>query len=126
MSGPDFVFPIEQLTTWDADGYTKIRLAEGDPGLQPKSIVTAVRESCKEGGGLTAFRQKKGEKWKDWTFEEYYRDIMCISRAFIHLGLEKRHSVCISGFNSPEWFLSLMGSIFVDGIVSYQMQISLT
>ena len=46
---------------------------------------------------------------------------MNVSRAFIKLGLEERHAVCISGFNSPEWFLAQMGAIFVGGIVSFTL-----
>jgi long-chain-fatty-acid--CoA ligase ACSBG len=119
MSGPDFVFPAENLTTWDANGFTKIKMPkDDDQNIPPKSLVTAVKQACEEGGSLIAFKQKIDGDWKEWSFQEYYRDIMCMARAFIKLGLEERHSVCISGFNSPEWFLSLMGSIFVGGIVS--------
>ena len=119
MSGPDFVFSTENLTTWDANGFTKIKMAkDDDQNIPPKSLVTAVKQACEEGGSLIAFKQKINGKWNEWTFQDYYRDIMCVARAFIKLGLKERQSVCISGFNSPEWFLSLMGSIFVGGIVS--------
>ena len=35
--------------------------------------------------------------------------------AFIKLGLQRFHSVCILGFNSPEWFISQMGGILAGG-----------
>ena len=118
MSGPNVVCSTENLATWDANDFTKIILSKEGPSIPPKSLVTAVNEACDKGGQRMAFAQKVDGKWMEWTFREYYNDIMNISRAFIKLGLEERHSVCISGFNSPEWFLSQMGAIFVGGIVS--------
>ena len=118
MSGPNVVCSTENLVTWDANDFTKIILAKEGPNIPPKSLVTAVNEACDKGGQRMAFAQKVDGKWIEWTFREYYNDIMNLSRAFIKLGLEERHSVCISGFNSPEWFLSQMGAIFVGGIVS--------
>ena len=126
MSGPDYIFPTDQVTSWDSNGYTKINGYSNQytkpenisSNINPKSLVTAVTEACQNGGELIAFKQKVNDEWKSWTFKEYYEDIKCVARAFVKLGLEERHSVCISGFNSPEWFLSTMGSIFVGGIVS--------
>ena len=126
MSGPDYIFPTDQVTSWDSNGYTKIngysnqytKPENNSSNINPKSLVTAVTEACQNGGELIAFKQKVNDEWKSWTFKEYYEDIKCVARAFVKLGLEERHSVCISGFNSPEWFLSTMGSIFVGGIVS--------
>jgi len=118
MSGPDYVFPTDNLTTWDNDGYTKIQMTNTHPAnIQPKSLVTVVKEQCREAGAsMTAFKVKRGEKWISWTFEDYYRDIQVVARAFIKLGLEERHTVCVQGFNSPEWFLSCQGAIHAGGI----------
>ena len=118
MSGPNVVCSTENLATWDANHFTKIIQSKEGPSIPPKSLVTAVNEACDKGGQRMAFAQKVDGNWMEWTFREYYNDIMNVSRAFIKLGLEERHSVCISGFNSPEWFLSQMGAIFVGGIVS--------
>ena len=76
-------------------------------------------ETCEKAGpDLTVFKQKKGGEWKCCSFPDYLRDIKCVARAFVKLGLKERHSVCISGFNGPEWFLSAMGCIFAGGMVS--------
>ena len=127
MSGPDCIYPTEQLTTSDSQGFTKLYLSNNlSSRIPPKSLVTAVKEACKEGGSdLTAFQQKKDGVWKYWTYCDYYRDINCVARAFIKLGLQERHSVCISGFNGPEWFLSTMGSIFAGGMVSNKHKIDM-
>ena len=121
IQGPDVVVDTEQLTTCSADGYTKIRMLENEPGnMKPKSLVTFVTEKCRKGGSnITALKVKRDGKWISWSYDDYYRDIRCVARAFIKLGLDERHSVCISGFNSPEWFLSTLGCIFAGGMVIY-------
>lgn len=120
MSGPEFIYPTEELTAWEAEAFTKIKtLNDESVDIQPKSLVTAVTETCEEAAELTAFKQKKNGEWRCWSFHDYFRDIKCVARAFVKLGLEERHSVCISGFNGPEWFLSAMGCIFAGGMVSY-------
>ena len=120
MSGPNIVIETDQVTTWDADGYTKIQMGSDKWGsVAPKSLITMFQEKCKEGGSnLTAFKVKRDGKWLSWSYTDYYRDAKCAARAFIKLGLEERHSVCIQGFNSPEWFLSCVGAVHAGGIVS--------
>ena len=120
MSGPNHIVPVQNLTTWDANGHTKIVMSdEGPASRPPKSCITAIKEKCDEGGeDHVAFRVKRDGKWIDWSYAAYHRDIYCVARAFIKLGLEERHSVCIQGFNSPEWFLSCLGAVHAGGIVS--------
>ena len=38
-----------------------------------------------------------------------------VARAFIKIGLERFHSVAISGFNSPEWCQSALAAILSGG-----------
>ena len=120
MSGPGYVYPTDNLYTWDADGYTKIQTTSKTPAnLEPKSLIDVVRDQCKEGGeNQTAFKVKRDEKWISWSWAAYYRDIQTVTKAFIKLGLEERHTVCVQGFNSPEWFLSCQGAVHAGGIVS--------
>jgi len=43
---------------------------------------------------------------------EYLRDVRTAAKGFIALGLKPHHTVCILGFNSPEWLISNFGAIF--------------
>lgn len=43
---------------------------------------------------------------------QYLKDVRTAAKGFIALGLERYHSVCILGFNSPEWFISDISAIF--------------
>ena len=55
---------------------------------------------------------KRGGEWKATTYKEYYEQVQIMAKAFIKLGLEPYHGVCILGFNSPEWFIGDLAAIF--------------
>ena len=97
MAGPDFIFPAEKLTAWESNSFTKIRASNNESvDIQPKSLVTAVTETCKEGGhDAIAFKQKKEGEWRCWSFQDYLCDIKCVARAFVKLGLKQRHTTSI-------------------------------
>ena len=120
-TGPDIVMDTVKLTTSFPDDYTQIRMSDNETGnVKPKSLVTFIKEKCEKGGvNMTAFKVKRDNKWISWSYHDYYRDIKCVARAFIKLGLDARHSVCVLGFNCPEWFLSTLGCIFAGGMVIF-------
>jgi len=47
-----------------------------------------------------------------FNFREYEQNVRTVAKAFLKLGLERYHGVCIIGFNSPEWFYSDLGAIY--------------
>jgi len=51
-------------------------------------------------------------KRKKCIYREYEQNVRTVAKAFIKLGLERFHGVCIIGFNSPEWFYSDLGAIY--------------
>jgi len=118
MYGPDRIVDTNNIVTWDNDGYTKIQMKKEYPAnIEAKSLVTLVKEQCQEAGdSQIAFQVKRGGKWIKWSFADYYKDIKCVARAFVKLGLEERKTVCVQGFNSPEWFLSCQGAVHAGGI----------
>jgi len=118
MYGPDRIVDTNNIVTWDNDGYTKIQMRKEYPAnIEAKSLVTLVKEQCQEAGdSQIAFQVKRGGKWIKWSFADYYKDIKCVARAFVKLGLEERKTVCVQGFNSPEWFLSCQGAVHAGGI----------
>ena len=86
----------------------------------------------------TALAVKRNGKWVKWTFAEYEEQVkktisllfrfiaQCIyisqvrslAKAFIHLGLKKSHSVCIIGFNAPEWHISCLATVVAGGLTT--------
>lgn len=117
--GPDRIIPSDVYTTSEPDGCVKLRMLS-DPigGMQPKSIPTIVKERCSKGGNSMAMAVKRDGNWIKWTYKQYYQDIRNVAKAFIKLGLDPYHSVCVLGFNSPEWFLSDIGAIFAGGFIA--------
>ncbi|KYQ58784.1 Long-chain-fatty-acid--CoA ligase ACSBG2 [Trachymyrmex zeteki] len=53
-----------------------------------------------------------------YTFQEYESAVRIVAKAFLKLGLERYHSVCIIGFNSPEWFIAELATIYAGGIAT--------
>jgi len=45
-------------------------------------------------------------------FREYEDSVRTCAKAFLKLGLKRYHSVCILGFNSPEWYISYLGAVY--------------
>ena len=124
MNGPNQIIQTENVFTTDSDGYCKIKSPNIDnENITPTSLVTAIKDTCEasDASDLIAMKVKRENQWITWSYSEYYDDIKCVSRAFIHLGLEPRHSVAICGFNSPEWFLSEMACIYAGGMVRVEL-----
>lgn len=53
---------------------------------------------------------------------KYQQKIYTCAKAFLKLGLQRHHSVCIIGFNSPEWFISDLAAIHA-GLVKLKLKI---
>ena len=55
-------------------------------------------------------------EWKRWTRQQHFSDVKQAARALIKLGLEPWHSVVCIGFNSPEWLITNLGTIYAGGV----------
>lgn len=55
------------------------------------------------------------EEWTTWTFAQYHEDTRLMARAFIKLGFRQFDTANIWGFNSPEWFMSVMSAMYAGG-----------
>ncbi|XP_069480515.1 long-chain-fatty-acid--CoA ligase ACSBG1 isoform X2 [Ambystoma mexicanum] len=105
------------LWTTAADGKVKIRL--GPSCAQPPLTVHQMfKETVDKYGALNALASKKDGTWEKITFSEYYQMSWQAAKSFLHLGLQRFHSVGILGFNSSEWFISAVGAIFAGGITT--------
>lgn len=118
QEGPDRIFPCENLTTSEKDGCVKIRKTKDWPANRDTmSLPTFFRKQCESAADQKALSVKRDGKWVNWTYKQYYDDVITVSKAFITLGLERYNSVCIYGFNCPEWFFSYLAAIHAGGKV---------
>ncbi|CAL4103577.1 unnamed protein product [Meganyctiphanes norvegica] len=117
-NGPDQVIPSESITTWDADGAVKLRSPHGGKPFTPISVPTLLKNSADKFPTKKALAVKRDGAWQYTTYTEYYEQARTVAKAFIKLGLQPFHGVCILGFNSPEWFLADLGAIFAGGFAA--------
>lgn len=118
LDGPDQVLPSEAICTWHPEGAVKIQFGEGEAKRRPVSVPTYLERAASRGPNVTAMAVQRDSVWVKWTYDRYLKDVRTCAKAFIHLGLERFHSVCIIGFNSPEWFISDMAAIYAGGFAA--------
>eukprot|EP00472_Partenskyella_glossopodia_P014251 CAMPEP_0197541606 /NCGR_PEP_ID=MMETSP1318-20131121/67221_1 /TAXON_ID=552666 /ORGANISM="Partenskyella glossopodia, Strain RCC365" /LENGTH=677 /DNA_ID=CAMNT_0043100799 /DNA_START=68 /DNA_END=2101 /DNA_ORIENTATION=+ len=104
---PDQELPVKvSLDPNDASSHT------------PITVVEQFQECVAKHGSTTAMRVEREGKWIEWTYEQYFDDCCRVAKSLIKLGLTRFGTTVIMGFNSPEWFLADIGTIFAGGIAS--------
>ncbi|XP_056120905.1 long-chain-fatty-acid--CoA ligase ACSBG1 [Rhinichthys klamathensis goyatoka] len=109
--------PAQSLWTTEASGSVQLRIDELCPE-QPITVYQMFTNSVQKYGKLTALATKRGNEWEKVTFSEYYHLSRMAAKSFLKLGLERFHSVAILGFNSAEWFIAAIGTVFAGGIMA--------
>lgn len=115
--GPDQVLPASEKYTSEANGRVTLRIEAGADNT-PISVPGLLTRSAELYGDLPALNYKSANKWVKVTYKEYEQNVRTVAKAFIKLGLERFHGVCIIGFNSPEWFYSDLGAIYAGGFAA--------
>lgn len=129
-------YPASYAPFWNADPRATGRVQVAKSGLASahecpqQTMCDVFAEAVKKKGNKLAMRTEnmpmiqKGEEappvlpdadWKKWTYKAYYKDSSSVAKAMIHHGLEPGDSVNIFGYNSPEWFIGMMGAILAGG-----------
>lgn len=115
-NGPDQILPATSFKTSDPDGMVQLHLTEEGPmSEQPISLHTMMQKKAENYAEHPALAVKRDGVWKYWTYKDYFSESRTVAKAFINLGLERFHGVCIMGFNSPEWVIANFGAIFAGG-----------
>ncbi|KAK7076856.1 catalytic activity protein [Halocaridina rubra] len=119
LNGPDQVVPSDLVKTWEPVGAVKLKIGDHGPSAHtPISIPTLLKKAAEKYPESNALCVKRDGVWKMTTYREYYEQVRTMAKAFIKLGLEPFHGVCILGFNSPEWFISDLAAIFAGGFAA--------
>jgi len=124
--------------TCDAKAASKIRFARkgfaSKSGLPSRTIMQVFQKAVSNNGSKVAFRverpvpplNKKNRfppalplsKWKSWTYKEYYDDCFSAACSLFHLGVVQYDSVCVYGFNAPEWLIAQNSAIMAGAKVA--------
>ncbi|XP_068245746.1 long-chain-fatty-acid--CoA ligase ACSBG2-like [Palaemon carinicauda] len=116
-NGPDQILPTTSLKTWHPDGAVKLQISEEEIKTAPPiSVYTLLHKRASKNPKALALAAKKDGKWKYWTYKDYFDESRTAAKAFIKLGLERFHGVCIMGGNAPEWVIANFGAIFAGGL----------
>ncbi|KAK9304861.1 hypothetical protein QLX08_003926 [Tetragonisca angustula] len=116
FDGPDQILAADSFTTTKADECVRIQLSNDN--FKPTSVPGLLSRTAKKYPNHIALvaRPDKTGRRKTYTFSEYENQVKIVAKAFLKLGLERFHGVCILGFNSPEWFFSDLGAIYAGGL----------
>ncbi|XP_047117029.1 very long-chain-fatty-acid--CoA ligase bubblegum [Schistocerca piceifrons] len=119
-NGPNQVLPADSYTTTRPDCRVKLRSkATGIAAREPISVPGLLHRAVELFPELTAMATRNDDgTWNTITYEDYEFYVRSCAKAFIKLGLERHHSVCILGFNSPEWFIADLAAIYAGGIAA--------
>ncbi|XP_028921284.1 long-chain-fatty-acid--CoA ligase ACSBG1 isoform X2 [Ornithorhynchus anatinus] len=107
----------ESLWTTSADGLVKLRM-DHTCSHAPITVHQMFKAAVEKYSSLNALGSKRNGMWEKVTYSQYYLLSRKAAKSFLQLGLERIHSVAILGFNSPEWFISAVGTVFAGGIVT--------
>ncbi|XP_043933397.1 long-chain-fatty-acid--CoA ligase ACSBG1 [Protopterus annectens] len=112
-----YLAPADSLWTTRADGAVQLRIDDSCP-QEPMTVHQVFKESVEKYGSLYALASKRDGIWEKITFSKYYEFSWKAAKSLLKLGLERFHSVAILGFNSAEWFIAAVGTVFAGGIVT--------
>lgn len=82
---------------------TKSRLAAGDPS----SVTTphALLATASRIPDRPAYFVRGEQQWQPTTWAQLLKQVQTAARALVALGVEPQQTVCILGFNRPEWLI---------------------
>ncbi|KAL4712632.1 hypothetical protein ACJJTC_007929 [Scirpophaga incertulas] len=120
MSGPDQIIPATEYCTWLPENAVKLRMSSRGVAAEPPISVPGLltRTATRYPDYPALCTKKEDGKWHRTTFKQYRDRVRTVAKAFLKLGLEKYHSVCILGFNSEQWFLSDLAAIHAGGFAA--------
>ncbi|KAL3270650.1 hypothetical protein HHI36_021179 [Cryptolaemus montrouzieri] len=122
LNGPCQVLPASEETSSDINQCVKLRIPKDGTAvetMEPMSVPGLINNTVKNYPDHIAYVYKDTEgKSVKVTYKQYLQNVRTCAKAFLALGLERRHGVCILGFNSPEWIISNLAAIFAGGVSS--------
>lgn len=113
--GPDQIRPSDNYYSTEANGAVKLR--DNVQLNDTMSFPTMLKRAAENYPNHPAIRYYPDKTTLvTVTYLEYLDIVRTVAKAFLKLGLERYHGVCIIGYNSPEWFYSGLAATFAGGI----------
>ena len=85
--------------------------------LHPNKDALVIEDGVDWAGGKAPVppATPRSEWGRRWTWGQYYAECREVGKACLAQGMEKKDSVCIFGFNSPEWMMAALGATLAGG-----------
>ncbi|CAH0727306.1 unnamed protein product, partial [Brenthis ino] len=117
LNGPDQIIPADSYISCSPGGYVKLRIGSRGPSAEPPVSVPGLlnRMAIRYPNEAALATKKNDGKWHKLTYKQYQVNVRTIAKAFLKLGLERYHSVCILGFNSEQWYIADLAAIHAGG-----------
>jgi len=80
------------------------------------SIVHVLFDTERRKPRSVALREKVDGRWREITWREYADEVRRVARGLIRLGIQPGQSVCIVGWNSPEWLIADLAVMAVGAV----------
>lgn len=85
--------------------------------LIPRTVMNLMTETVNKRLSATAlFTENIDGSWKSLSWIDYYNSVMKVAKSLVSYGIDRFAGVAIHGFNSNEWFISHLASIFSGAI----------
>lgn len=81
-----------------------------------QTVLDVLEATVHNYGDYPAMRVKGNGRWQTISWRAYRDQAMEVARGLIRLGLEPRQGVVILARNSPQWFLTAIGTIAAGGV----------
>ena len=96
----------------DVNAELPIKIRKEGPGSEkPTTIPEYFTQQVKASAARNALFVERDGKILQWTWQQYYDDVMKFAKALVKLQVNQRSTVAIMGFNSPEWVFAFMGAV---------------
>jgi long-chain acyl-CoA synthetase len=83
--------------------------------MATETIAHRIQQQGSQRPDAPAYHEKQGGQWKMTTWRGYADQVRTAGKALIALGLEPGQTVCILGFNAPEWTILDVATLSVGG-----------
>ncbi len=84
--------------------------------MSTDTITRRIQQQAARRPGAPAYYERVGGDWKMTSWGRYADQIRQAGKALIALGMESGGTVCILGFNRPEWTIMDVGALSVGGV----------
>ena len=84
--------------------------------MEYRSSVEHLLRQAREHPDLPAYHCKEGGTWRPTPWKKYAEEVREAARALMALGLEPGDTICLLGFNRPEWTTLDLAAMMVGGI----------